>query len=449
VLTSVLTSLACVLSPTCVAQAEPARSGAAFRDSVGVNTHIVYYDTPYADWGRIVGKLEELGVRHLRDGLYANPAPQWRSWNERYYRSVEFAGARGMKFTFGLGRPGDDFGSLTDKAAVLRDRLLPHAAAVESANEYDNVDGGRLNWPQELRAFQRELHDVTQADPALRDLPVVGPSFVRKGSRQAVGDLSGVLDQGNLHPYTGGNEPGPGHLRDEADLMRQVSGDKPLVATEVGFHTAVNVDDGGDAQPPVTEAVQATYTLRTYLEHFRAGIKRTFLYELIDEKPDPGRTDAERNFGLLRRDFSAKPAFTALRNLMTVVGDAAPVGATRPLGLAMGVDLTGVRSLLLQTGADRYKLVLWQGASIWDTEERRPLAVAPRRVTVKVPGILRAASVRPVATDRFAKLPVDATNTMTVPVGADPVVVDLQVPAAAAARKQRARLARLRASRRG
>jgi hypothetical protein len=50
------------------------------------------------------------------------------------------------------------------------------------------------------------------------------------------------------------------------------------------------------------------YTLPTLLEHYKAGIRRTFLYELIDYWPDPGEADAEKHFGLLRPRLSLPDA---------------------------------------------------------------------------------------------------------------------------------------------
>ena len=45
----------------------PAR---AFGDSIGVNTHIGWYDTAgYGDFDPIESRLRELGVRYVRDGL--------------------------------------------------------------------------------------------------------------------------------------------------------------------------------------------------------------------------------------------------------------------------------------------------------------------------------------------------------------------------------------------
>jgi hypothetical protein len=45
-----------------------ARSAYSFVDSVGVNTHLRYYDTAYGNYSLIKQRLQELGVRHIRDG---------------------------------------------------------------------------------------------------------------------------------------------------------------------------------------------------------------------------------------------------------------------------------------------------------------------------------------------------------------------------------------------
>ena len=40
-------------------------------DSIGVNTHLHYTDTPYNDFAELIKpKLLELGIKHIRDGVY-------------------------------------------------------------------------------------------------------------------------------------------------------------------------------------------------------------------------------------------------------------------------------------------------------------------------------------------------------------------------------------------
>ena len=46
----------------------PAKSADSFVDSIGVNVHLTY--DAYKDNGLIKSKLQELGIRHIRDGAY-------------------------------------------------------------------------------------------------------------------------------------------------------------------------------------------------------------------------------------------------------------------------------------------------------------------------------------------------------------------------------------------
>ena len=47
----------------------PARPADAFVESVGVNVHLGYTDTPYGQEAAIRDKLLDLGVRYVRDGI--------------------------------------------------------------------------------------------------------------------------------------------------------------------------------------------------------------------------------------------------------------------------------------------------------------------------------------------------------------------------------------------
>src|SRR3954467_10198343 len=112
-------ALSMAVVPAASADAIAPKSAPAFTDSVGVATHTVYYDTAYGNWPLIVERLQELGVRHLRDGVFANPAPQWHDWNERYYSAVELAASRGMRFTFVLNPPSVGTGTVDQLLDVV------------------------------------------------------------------------------------------------------------------------------------------------------------------------------------------------------------------------------------------------------------------------------------------------------------------------------------------
>jgi hypothetical protein len=395
------------------------RSAGAFHDSIGVVTHIVYFDTSYGDWPRAVARLDELGVRHLREGVYANPSPRWRDWNERYYRAVELAAARGMRFTFGINPPGSETGTLDQILDVVGGRLRGTAEALEAPNEMDKYVGG-LRWPRLLSTYGRELRRKAKVRPTTRTLPILGPSFATPDGPTRAGDQRAWLDVGNIHPYTGGLSPDPRHIREELQRAGVTARGKPVWATEAGFHNALRAS--ADDQPGVSEQAAAVYLLRTFLEHYRAGIRRTYAYELIDEKPDPTGRDAEQHFGLLRNDFSRKPAFVALRNLLSAVEDPGGVPALRPLRLRVSRPDSEVRRLVLQKSDGSYVVALWRLASVWDRERGRALDVSPWRVTVRLPSTARVTLADPVRSAERRRLGV-RRGAVGLKLGARPLLL--------------------------
>ncbi len=113
-----------------------------------------------------------------------------------------------------------------------------------------------------------------------------------------------------MHSYAGGNQPDQDLDTKWIPNTKKVSGDRPIVATETGWHNAVN--DANASQKGVSEEVSSKYIPRLFLEYFKRGVTRTFLYELMDER---AKSDMENNFGLIRADGTPKPAFYALKNL--------------------------------------------------------------------------------------------------------------------------------------
>jgi hypothetical protein len=403
------------------AQAEVPRDAAAFRDSVGVNTHLSYYDTVYGSWSRVLDKLGALGVKHVRDGAYGNPA--WGDWQRRFNSGVQATAARGIKFTMIMGKPGYDGGTIDNLVAAAAGPQAGAIEAFEGPNEYDI--SGASNWAGALRSYQQELYSKAKANSATRDIPVIGPSLVYAGSRTTLGNLESALDQGNMHPYRGGQTPSASAIAGEIALARKVSGDKPLIATEAGFNNAMAATN--PTQPPVPESVAAVYTLRTFLEHFRAGVKRTFAYQLIDHRPDAGKRSSEFNWGLIRNDWSEKPAFTALKRLMDTVGTPAPLATPHDLPLAVWGDTAGVNRLLLERADGTYLLALWQDASLYDTKARQARSVPSKSVVVDVGGTTTATVHRPASGDTPAKVDLKPGGT-AVNLPEDPLILEFNPP---------------------
>jgi len=175
---------------------------------------------------------------------------------------------------------------------------------------------------------------------------------------------------------------------------------------------------------PCSEAVQAVYAVRTYLQHFTDGIGRTYMYELMEESPDPGLTNSEDHFGLLRSDFSEKPAFVAIKNLLSIVGHGAPVTAT-PLPLSLNGDSTGdLQQLVLQRANGSYVVALWRTASIWNHDTLTNVNVTPEQISVGLPTATSVTAADPITGTGATGVALSQGHS-TVSVGADPVILSV------------------------
>jgi hypothetical protein len=379
--TAAVVLAAALTSASASAAPEMPRSAATFIDSVGVNVHMSYFDTSYRKWREVRDKLVELGVRHVRDGA----CPGCKEQRDRLLALA----AAGIHTDYIMGQPGGDT-SLQRMVDMVAGPMRSTVDSVEGPNEYDR--SGAHAWASKLRKYQRRLYRLVRRQPGLAQVPVLGPSLVFPGDFRRVGNLSHVSDFGNMHPYSGGQVPAA-TLTYNRGKERLVVGRKPVIATEAGFHNATHSRDGNR---PVSEAVQAEYVPRLFLDFFASGVRRTYLYELLDENSNPSRSNAQKHYGLLRHSFSEKPAFRTLKALLHSLGPVhQPAFPLVPLdyGIAPGAP-NHLEHLLLQTGPTTYALVLWRNVSVWNTNVLRARRVKPKTVTVALGPGARAVSVR-------------------------------------------------------
>lgn len=403
---------ALLLSPG-LAAAETARPADSFVDSIGVDTHTSYDDTPYGeDFATVEQRLAELGVRHVREDLVSESPDQ-------YERLRALAGI-GIHSTLILGDPNNGVEGLEELLSTMRTELGGTAEAVEGPNEFDSRGGA--DWAARLADYQQRLYTSVKSDPALAALPVVGPSIVQKRNQEALGDISGSLDYGNVHSYPNGSFP---ESNVDSYLQRAAlnSAGKPVIATETGYNTAIATTE---EHQPVSEEAMAVYMPRLYLEYFRRGFARTFSYELLDEHANDGHDEVEANFGLLHNDLSPKPSFEALRNTISILSDPGPGFAPASLEYDLGGDRADLHQLLLQKRDGSFYLALWRAESVWDTASRSATAAHEGTVTVDLKRSLTSAEefVPSDSAAPVASLPA-GQNPLPVQVGAKVVVLRL------------------------
>lgn len=407
-----LTAATALLSmpTTAAATNEQARTAGSFVDSIGVNIHSSYSDTPYGErFDAVKAKLADLGVRHVRDGLEPERPDQYDALNE--------LAATGIKSTLILGEPAIGSAGLAELIATLKANVRDAAEAIEGPNEID-MWGDASELPH-LAGYQQDLHAAVKGDPSLAGLPVIGPSLVQPRNQEALGDISGQLDFGNIHSYPNGLSP-EGNLSNHLDRAARNSGSKPVMATETGYNTASG--ETGELDP-VSERAMAVYMPRLYLEYFRRGVARTFAYELLDE--GTGGSDPEDNFGLLRNDLSEKPAFAALRNTIDILDDSGPAFAPATVAYTLGGDTGDLHHLLLQKSDGTFYLALWRAEDVWDPASRRDLEAPEGRVTLELgrQAVGAEAYLPTTSSSPAYTLPASSDRPLGVKVGAQVTIV--------------------------
>ena len=177
--------------------ATTAKTSDSFVESIGVNIHSEYTDTPYyTQFETVRERLEELGVRHLRDHLKPAPAGQHEALNE--------LAQIGVKSTLILGEPSNGLSGLDGLLSDVETELSSATEAVEGPNEWST--SGDSEWKSHLIAYQEHLYEGIKENPSLAHLPVIGPSIVH-GDQEELGDISAFLDYGNIHSYPEANPP--------------------------------------------------------------------------------------------------------------------------------------------------------------------------------------------------------------------------------------------------
>lgn len=356
---------------------EPRRDIASIRaipadsvvDAYGVGIHLYHLNTPYRDAGAVAAAVRDLGVRHVRDDLYLDAS--------RQYASIATVADAGARFNLILGRPG---GEATPQDYVDTVAQLPPGVveSIEGVNEWD-LFGGE-HWVPEVTDWQHGIWDAAHANPVTADLPILSPALAFKWNYADLGNLTPWADFANAHMYPGGHRPSNEIAAITRALLESING-KPVITTEAGYHNAVGAES---SHPGVPEDVAGVYLPRLLLEHVARGGHRMYSYELIDSFDDPGRTNPEAHFGLLRHDLTPKPAYTSMKTLLALLADPGP--AFDPGALAVAADgFPGdARYLLTQKRNGAFVLLLWRDASLFDPAAETYQSVTPSDVTLRL-----------------------------------------------------------------
>jgi len=344
-----------------------------FSESVGVNTHFSYTDTGYYQQpAEVISALRKLHINHIRDGLaYFWVAPNLYA----IYTQLEPAGIHPE-----LVMPNPKNGAPSAKQIETLLPNYPGADAIEAPNEYDQSKDP--NWVANLSAYLPTLRQV-QRDTGL---PVIGPSLTKPASYAALGVVSQHMEVNNLHAYWGGRNPETsgwgglnsakhayGSMEYDFDNLNIDGPGLPVIMTESGY-----VASDIPKQNVIPESVEAIYEPRLVLHAWNKGIKRTYIYELMDEH------SSTTGFGLLRSDFSPRPAYTALANFMELLDDRPGDFLAGKLNYSLTGNTQGVETTLLQKQDGSFWLAIWLKGCIYDVNALKATPIAPAAVQLKI-----------------------------------------------------------------
>ncbi len=370
-LTAILVCFA--LAPAANA-ATQAREADSVVESIGVNTHLGYNDTPYNNFAMVRQRLQELGIRYIRDGITLNRSD--------VYAKLRTLAGDGIKLNVIAGDPLQrwNYGTVDQQLDMIQKELSSSVVSIEGPNEYDLQ--GDPNWAPVLRAYTQKLWEGVKARPKLTGLPVLGPSIVIRENMAKVGDLTPWTDYGNTHTYLSGDIPERDSIwNGELAAAAKNSGAEPVQTTETGYHNGVK---GTEGHQPCSEKATGVYMPRLFLENFRRGIARSFSYEFMDQRNDSSKTDIEAAFGLLRNDFSKKPAAVATERLIGLLADKGSKFSPASLDYSVSGAPSTAQQLLLQKRDGSFYLVMWNRVSVWNTSNRIDVDPADVAVTVRL-----------------------------------------------------------------
>ncbi|MDP9068351.1 MAG: cellulase family glycosylhydrolase [Actinomycetota bacterium] len=172
---------------------------------------------------------------------------------------------------------------------------------------------------------------------------------------------AGYFDIMSTHPYQGVADAPPetpddgtiwtlSHVAAVHDLMvLNGDGDKEIWFTEMGWSSHANQGNEANWQRGVTEAQQGDYFVRTieYVTQRHPYVTNIFWY---NERNRDSSDVQLANYGLLRRDFSDKPAYTAIKGYLTSGTTPPEAEETSPTPVPVPVDPIEVEEQLVNGG---------------------------------------------------------------------------------------------------
>ncbi|HSX41947.1 MAG TPA: hypothetical protein VLE93_01195 [Candidatus Saccharimonadales bacterium] len=411
-----------------------AKSANSFIQSIGINVH-AYWWTP-AQSAAYLNDLKDLHIHYIRDELvypyasYQQNNGYGSGWLERLQQFQQASISSEVIANELIVSP-------TDVVNYVKqaNQVPGTISAVEGPNEVDfqcaptgSTFTGQIFYPCPTTTWQARtenyvmaLKNAMKADSATRAVAITSPSIIDLNTNSAV--FAGQADSGNIHYYPYLQAANTTTISQQLNQAVHLYSAKPIIVSEEGYPTSV-----GSAGRPASETIQAEVLPAYLLTNYATGVKRTFLYQLVD---DSNFSD----FNGLISDTSGqkKPAFTALKNLTALLNDDGANFSPNQLRYQLSGATDGISSLLLQKSDGRFYLVLWQKSLA-----ESPTPLPGQTVNIKTIGIQfgdsidSASEFQPTTAAASVQNFSQPTELGTISVGSSPVVLEITPGAASA-----------------
>ena len=374
-------------------------------DMVGCNTHFNYEGVYQDSFQGIKSRLQELGVRHLRDENNGN--------NPAFNNRVNEIAGLGIKF---------------DLICEVWWTWAQNRSYLIATKDMSNAPVEYIEYPNELDAQATQVQDYTnfyntyKTDDATSGIPIIGPSFANSAAgaqnfiNKGGADMSDKMDFANLHSYPGGENVegihggGWGQSLDATINQYHLinNGNKTLLASETGYQLAQ--PDHGNL--PVAESVAAKYEPRLLMWYLTRGFKYAYHYQLVNN-------NITENFGLLNPDLTRRKSFYALKNTIKLFSDPGPTFSPDTLNYSITGTTANVKSMVFQKRNGKFYLVMWQAissgtASNSATSPPIDYNNQPARVRVTIKGITGTALAYTPSVDSSSVESFSNINTMII-----------------------------------
>lgn len=374
----------CLSSSARAAEEQRELPASEFVQLIGVNTHMIYTDGAYIKSENVLQDLKFLGISHVRDALPGSENQAAMIGRDALKRMV-YARIKLNLFSLSGWTPASLAWLRTLEGAVPGS-----IASIEGYNEIDNFPVGYegQTGPAAAAAGQKALYGAVKSDPDMKHIPVLDLTG-RAAIAKDTASLTGEADVMNTHAYAQNGAQPRSSIPEKPGEYKSLTAVMPKTITEFGYSSR---PESGWGFIGVDEKTQAKGVLNGLFDAARSGYRRMYLYELLDQKPDPDMKQLELHFGLFSFENKPKPAAYAIRNLTTVLAGTNNAGkqatsslaSDRPIQVkADAADAVDpVYSMILKKDNGARVAAVWREPAFWDRATGRPVEAPPVRADV-------------------------------------------------------------------